>query len=530
MFQKVKRLSFELVTYGIGDVATSLVGFLLLYVFTRILSTADYGVLYLLLTVELIAKLIFRWGIDAAFMRLYYDCHDEPARQRLASTVFFFLLAVNGGILAIALALAPFVAGQLFGSGRHTLALQFVLANTFVGSFYFIPFHVLRIQGKAVQFSVLTFSRSIGTILFRVLLVAGAGMGVLGMVLADVCVTLLLVPILVRLFVPLIRLTFSWNVLREALRFGLPRVPHGVAQQVAGPTTDAMLLRLLLREPVAVAESQIGLYGNGASFGLIIKLFLSAFEYAWAPFIFSTMKEPDARRTFSVVTTYGIAIMVLLAAGLSAVGRDLIRLMTPAGFHDGARVVPWIAIGASLQGVYLLTSIGLAIEKRTEYYPLSTGLAAAANIGANILLIPRFGYIAAAWSNVVSYAVLAAAAWLCSRRFYPIRYEWGRIARVLAAGVIAYAIPTAFVPRMHPLLGLLLRGSLVAAAFPALLAVSGFFRAGELARLGELLSRVRPRSTPPPSSVLGLSTAPITVPVQAVAAEEAEIAQIETDD
>jgi O-antigen/teichoic acid export membrane protein len=135
-----------------------------------------------------------------------------------------------------------------------------------------------------------------------VLLVAVLELGVFGMVLADVCVTVLLAPILLRWFVPLIRPTFSRAVLREALRFGLPRVPHGMAQQVAGPTTDAFLLRLLLREPVPVAESHIGIYGNGASFGLVMKLFLSAFEYAWAPFIFSTMKETDARRTFSVVT------------------------------------------------------------------------------------------------------------------------------------------------------------------------------------------------------------------------------------
>ncbi len=522
MFHKVKGLFFNLVVYGVGDVATSLVGFLLLYVFTRILSTADYGVLFLLLNVELVAKLLFRWGIDASFMRLYYDCHDDAARQQLASTLFFFLLAVNGGILASALALSPSLAGLLFGTGRYTFALQLVLANTFVGSFYFIPFHVLRIQGRAVQFSALTFVRSIGTILFRVLLVAVLGQGVLGMVVADVCVTVALAPVLLGLFAPLIRPTFSRRMLREALRFGLPRVPHGVAQQVAGPATDAFLLRLFLREPVPVAESHIGIYGNGASFGLVMKLFVAAFEYAWAPFIFSTMKEHDAKRTFSIVTTYGIAILVLLAAGLSAVGRDLIRLMTPAGFHEGARVVPWTAIGVALQGIYLLTSIGLAIEKRTEYYPLSTGLAAAANIGSNIVLIPRFGYIGAAWSNVVSYAVLAVSAWLCSRRFYPIPYEGGRLARVVAAGVLAYLIPTVFVPRVHPLAGVLLRGSLVTAAFPAILAVSGFFRPGELARLRALASRLGPRRSPPPSSVLGLSTVPLSVPVQEMTEEQVD--------
>jgi O-antigen/teichoic acid export membrane protein len=134
VFQRVKGFFLDLVVYGLGDVATSLVGFLLLYVFTRILSTADYGVLFLLLTVELIAKLIFRWGIDASFMRLYYDCHDEAARRQLASTLFFFLLVVNGGVVAIAA--LSLMANR--SSADDTLALQIII-NTFVGS-YFIPF------------------------------------------------------------------------------------------------------------------------------------------------------------------------------------------------------------------------------------------------------------------------------------------------------------------------------------------------------------------------------------------------------
>jgi hypothetical protein len=226
---------------------------------------------------------------------------------------------VNGGVGRSLWPLAVHGESALFRSGRYTSCKRH--RQHFRGQLYH-SVHVLRIRGKAVQFSALTFSRSIGTILFRVVLVAVLKLGVFGMVLADVCVTVLLAPILLRWFVPLIRPTFSRAVLREALRFGLPRVPHGMAQQVAGPTTDAFLLRLLLREPVPVAESHIGIYGNGASFGLVMKLFLSAFEYAWAPFIFSTMKETDARRTFSIVTTYGVAILVLLTAGLSAVGTD----------------------------------------------------------------------------------------------------------------------------------------------------------------------------------------------------------------
>ena len=107
MFQKVRELSKNLAIYGVGDVAIQIVNFLLLPLYVRYLSPADYGILGLLGGVEAAAKLFFRWGLDGSFMRFWYDCEDQPARQRLASTIFFFLLAVNGSLLVASLLGAP---------------------------------------------------------------------------------------------------------------------------------------------------------------------------------------------------------------------------------------------------------------------------------------------------------------------------------------------------------------------------------------------------------------------------------------
>jgi O-antigen/teichoic acid export membrane protein len=312
--------------------------------------------------------------------------------------------------------------------------------------------------------------------------------GVLGVVLADIVVTAVFTLVLARWFVPLVRFAFSREVLNESLRFGLPRVPHGVAHQVI-----AVFDRYILGRFVTLHE--LGLYSIGASFGLAMKLFLSAFEYAWAPFYFGLMKEPDAKETFSRVTTYGIAVLALLAAGLSAIAGDLVAVMTTSQYHYAARVVPWISLGVALQGVYLLTSIGLNITKRTEYYPIATGIAAATSVVMNLLLIPVLGIVGSAIANVTAYAVLAGVSWRFAHRFYPIRYEYGRITRVLAAGAIAYLAGRALPLTLAPVIGVLARGTTVVAAFPAVLAVSGFFVPMELERLSELTARLRRRRT-----------------------------------
>ena len=64
-----------------------------------------------------------------------------------------------------------------------------MLLNTFVISFTFLPFHVLRMEKRSVEFSLLTLARSVATVVVRLILIVGFHLGVLGIVLADVIVT-----------------------------------------------------------------------------------------------------------------------------------------------------------------------------------------------------------------------------------------------------------------------------------------------------------------------------------------------------
>ena len=151
-------------------------------------------------------------------MRFWYDCDGDRARQRLASTLFFFLLGINGVLLVASVSLSSWLLAKM-GTTGYTLALQFVLLNTFAIGFTFIPFHVLRMQQRAREFSLLAFSRSATTLVLRFALVVGLGYGVMGVVVADLVVTAVFLTVMVRWFTPLIRPVFSRQVLRCASRW-----------------------------------------------------------------------------------------------------------------------------------------------------------------------------------------------------------------------------------------------------------------------------------------------------------------------
>jgi O-antigen/teichoic acid export membrane protein len=483
LLQKIRELTKGVAIYGLGDVAIQIVNLLLLRVYVLYLTQADYGVLALLAAIEAPVKLFFRWGIDGAFMRYWYDCEDERSRQVLASTLFFFLLALNGLLLLVSFAAAPLLSDWLLGTSGFTRTLQLVLLNTFAIGFTFIPFHVMRMQNKPGEFSALTFARSLATLLLRILFVVGMGLGVTGVVIADVVVTAVLMIVMLRWFAPLIRPMFDRGVLRQALAFGLPRVPHGFALQVMSVGDRIILGKFRTLD-------EVGVYSMGVSFGLIPKIALGAFETAWAPFYYATAREPGATRVFSLVTTYGVAALALMTAGVSAIASDLLRVMTRGTFVAAAPVVAWTAAGVFFYGVYLLTSIGLNITSNTKYYPVSTAVGAGMNLGLNFLLIPQFGMMGAAWANAAAYAVQAAIAYHFSQRFYPVTYERGRILRAVGAALLAY-LAARLIPDMPAYAGLLVRGTTVVAVMSTTLWVTGFFNAAELRMLQGLVRRRR---------------------------------------
>src|SRR5262245_9876372 len=167
----LRRLTSGVAIYGAGDAAISIVNFLLLPIYVRVLTPADYGALLVLISLETFVKILNRWGLDGAFMRYFLDREEGLPRQRMATTILAFLVVLDGLLLAVALAASRPIGTTLFGTDSYLTAFRLMLVNMFLVAFTFVPFHVMRIAGQALQYSALTFARSAGTTFLRLVLV-----------------------------------------------------------------------------------------------------------------------------------------------------------------------------------------------------------------------------------------------------------------------------------------------------------------------------------------------------------------------
>ena len=262
-----------------------------------------------------------------------------------------------------------------------------------------------------------------------------------------------------------------------------------------------MMIQVIDR-PILLAltnPSTVGIYQANYRLGIFMMLIVSMFDFAWRPFFLTHAKDPDARPLFARVMTYFILFMMGVLLLLTFFLEDVVKLpvfwghsILPPEYWHGLAIVPVVLLGYMFLGVSNNLVAGIYIEKKTQYLPANTFLGAFINVVANFILIPFMGIMGAALATLFSYAAMAMAMYVVAQRFYPVAYELGRIAKILAAGGVVFLLYS-FV-RLDSLEVIWKVGLLV--LFIALMYGMKFFQQSELKVISGLLTRQRDTMMP----------------------------------
>ena len=457
VFDNVRRVFGHLIVYGSADVAILVINVLLVPVYTRVLTPDEFGVLALLLLLEAFLRPFTQWGLDEAFLRFYYDCDSENTRRTLTGSTILFLFATNTVLLLVLVAGSGTISTLLLGSHIYGTAVAILAVNSAIAAFFFLPFNFLRIQNRPKQFATWTLARALGTVVARLVLVVGLRLGIIGIMLADLFVSTLLLLALTRVLKPLLAWQFSWKLIRDMLAYGLPRVPYAVLHQIMA-MSDRFFLRVFL--PLR----DVGLYQLGSSVANVLKFYPVAFQRAWTPFSYEAMKRADAPQLFSRLATIAFSVLVFSTLGLAVFAEPLVRVLTPPTFHDAANIVPLLAFGVTIQAITIFAITSLNIAKQSRSLPGITLISAVITVIGHMILIPKLGMLGAGLSVVIGQCVLAFTFLVVAQKHYRIPYEISRLSRVAGLGIVLY-LAFGMAPQVSLVMDLLIK-CVIVACFP----------------------------------------------------------------
>ncbi|HEX5041186.1 MAG TPA: oligosaccharide flippase family protein [Candidatus Limnocylindria bacterium] len=453
--------------YAIAVLFQRGIGFLLLPLYTRVLSPDEYGQLAVVFTISAGVSTLLSFGLETAVFRTFILLQDTP-EKRPAFVNSVGLLALTGP--AVLAAITVLVFGDLLASwlSVSSLALGLGIATAAVTvSATALPFAILRAEERLRAYLHLTAIQVVLNTTLTVVLVVALGWGVVGWLLGS------LIAITVTLVSGLLMLHHRWTLkversyLLATLAFGLPLLPHAAAHWGL-----SMSDRIVLGASVAPAD--IGLYQLAYQFAIPVSTLGIAMTRGTAPLYAHAARSEADRRDLAAVVVHHVLIIALLGMTVSILGPVVIDLLMPPEFAGAGEFVPWLVLGSVLLGLYFVPMNMISIlAGNTRYVWIATVAAAGINITLNLLTVPRFGALAAAINTAVGYAVLLAGVLIVERGMADrVALDWRRIGLGLAI-IASVAVSGLFFTRDLPAWPRLAVGAMIALAGPVLLLASG---------------------------------------------------------
>jgi O-antigen/teichoic acid export membrane protein len=151
--------------------------------------------------------------------------------------------------------------------------------------------------------------------------------------------------------------------------------------------------------------------------------------------MYKAAQRDDAPVVFGAAITRILAAYLLTALALALFQDEVVLLLGSAGYTRASAVLAPVLLAYFFQSAASLMDAGLYVRHRTGLKLGITLATTAVMLILYALLIPRYGSMGAALATLIGFAFLAVCTWEVTRRVFAIRYEWGRLASLLALAI-----------------------------------------------------------------------------------------------
>lgn len=437
----LKQLAGQTVVYGMGTIVPRLLNYLLLTPFyTRIFLEGQYGVVTELYAYVAFLLVLLTYGMETSYFRF---AQSEKDKDGVFTTTLSSLFVTSAIFILFALLFSGDIAALIRYPDHPEYIIYFAII---VGAdaFASIPFARLRQQNKALRFAWIKIFNVATNIFFNFFFLlfcpwflkdnpesflnvvysadVGVGYAFISNLIASILTLLLLLPDIFR-----IRFSFDPKLLRRMLVYGFPLLLVGLFGMI-NEVSDKILFKFLIAVPEDVVDrenyilGQLGVYGANYRLAVLMTLFIQMFRYAAEPFFFSHAREENAKRLYASVMKYFIIFCLLIFLTVTLY-IDIFKYFIGPDFRSGLAIVPIILIANLLLGIFYNLSVWYKLTDKTRYGALIAFIGAIITIILNLLLVPKYGYLGAAWAHLSCYFTMVVLSYIGSQKFYKINYD-----------------------------------------------------------------------------------------------------------
>ncbi len=429
----LKSLVKDTAIYGLSSIVARFINFLLVPIQTArfAASGGEYGVITNVYAYVSILIILLTFGMETTFFRFMNREGENP--ERIYSTTLRMLATTSLLSIVLVLSLIHPIASAI-GYADHPEYVAVMYVTVAIDAFMAIPFAYLRYQHKPVKFATLKIINILLNITLNLLyLIVLPALKLNPFGIYDDQFTLDVAFVFyINLVCTVLSLLLLWKELR-GFRFGFdaaacrrmlsytwPLLVMGVAGQL-NQAASQILFPYFYDGSAEEARAQLGIYGACIKIAMIMVMLTQAFRFAYEPFVFGKSKDKDNRETYAQAMKFYV-IFTLLAFLVVMGYMDILRFIIGKSYWEGLRVVPIVMAAEIMFGVFFNLSFWYKLTDRTIWGAYFSGIGAVVLITIDVLLIPRFSYMACAWAGFAAYGVSMLLSYFIGQKYYPINY------------------------------------------------------------------------------------------------------------
>ncbi len=428
--------------YTIGNYCIRGIGFITVPIFSRLLSTSDFGLYNTFLAYEAVVYIFISLALNSSVKNAKYKfpkCLDE-----YTSSVALLPLILLAVILVISFPIRN-ILSTAFGLDYFCIILLFLYSYCSGLVIYYRARIGLDYEYK--EYLGLSAFNALANVAFSLLLIFTVYREekYLGRILGGTLVQVVLaIYILFRLFFkakPRVKFKY-WKF---GLKISIPLIPHALSQIVL-----VQFDRIMISKIIGTAEA--GIYSFAYTIYSLVQITATSLESAYSPWAFQAMHEGKKNELIRVGTAFMLFIGGI-TAGVTLLAPEFIYLLGGNKYAEAYTCTVPVLVAGFFAMSYTIPVVVEYYKEKTSYISVGTAVAALINICLNALFIPKYGYVAAAYTTLISYIVYFSIHVIIARKlagFHIIRIKYliSVVAIITVSGVVALYYHDKFTIRM----------------------------------------------------------------------------------
>jgi O-antigen/teichoic acid export membrane protein len=409
----IKAFFKDSLLYTFANLFTRGIGFVLLPIYTRVISKQEYGLFDYLTTIGFLLGVVVTLEVTQAIYRFIPEYKETPLKQiKLASTGFWFSLFMYSWLCLFSFTFSSELAHLLLDDARYSDVIK-VTSILFLSNAVLYNFTTLmRANLLSKQVVIVSTLNAVFVAGFSLLLVVYFKLGILGLITGQLFGVTLSIIVSFTLVKAWVKFVFCFDSLKEMLTFSAPLIFSSI-----GVVLSMFVDRVMLKE--FLGAEHLASYAVAIKIASIVTLLMVGFQSALTPLIYSNYEKPGTPRKIAQLFHFYLlaALFSLLVLGFSA--QWLVVIVAGTQYADAVIYVAPLVCSALVSSMYLFFP-GLSIAKKTYLIATVNIFVGVLNVILNYVFIPKYGALGAAFSTLFSvfFALMLNAAY--SQKFYKI--------------------------------------------------------------------------------------------------------------